>query len=59
MITILDCPGHKDFVPNMMNGAAEADAAVMVVDSMKGRFEAGITHALGYQQFGGQTTEHL
>lgn len=33
MFTILDCPGHSDFVPDMMDGAAEADAAILVIDS--------------------------
>lgn len=39
--TILDAPGHKNYVPNMIQGASQADIAAMVISAKKGEFEAG------------------
>lgn len=34
--TIIDCPGHRDFVKNMITGASQADAAIFVVSTKTG-----------------------
>lgn len=49
--TIIDAPGHRDFVKNMVTGASQADAAILFVSAKRGEFEAGISA-------GGQTREH-
>jgi len=49
--TILDAPGHKNYVPHMIQGAAQADIGVLVIAARKGEFETGFER-------GGQTREH-
>ena len=39
--TIFDAPGHKNYVPNMIQGAALADYACLVISAKKGEFESG------------------
>jgi elongation factor 1-alpha len=49
--TIIDAPGHRDFIKNMITGTSQADCAILVIASPAGEFEAGISKT-------GQTREH-
>ncbi|NQT32939.1 MAG: hypothetical protein HQ594_04630, partial [Candidatus Omnitrophica bacterium] len=42
--TIIDCPGHVEFIKNMITGAAQADSAVLVVDAKEGVMEQTKRH---------------
>ena len=55
----MDAPGHRDFVPNMMAGAAEADVAILVIDAVANAFESGFKIAKTSKDFCGQTIEHI
>lgn len=50
--TILDAPGHKSFVPSMIEGASQADFAILIISARRGEFETGF-------EKGGQTREHV
>jgi len=49
--TIIDAPGHRDFIKNMITGTSQADIAILMIASPPGEFEAGIST-------NGQTREH-
>ena len=49
--TLIDAPGHRDFIKNMITGASEADAAVLVLSAKEGETDTAIAP-------GGQAREH-
>nr|XP_035149011.2 elongation factor 1-alpha 1-like [Callithrix jacchus] len=50
-VTIIDAPGHRDFIKNLIMGSSQADCAVLIVAAGVGEFEAGISK-------NGQTRDH-
>merc|ERR1712061_802473 len=57
--SIIDAPGHRDFIKNMISGAAQADVALLMVPANQGGFETSIAkgnHKKGEVQ--GQTRQH-
>jgi len=49
--TIIDAPGHRDFIKNMITGTSQADVAILMIASPTGEFEAGFSKT-------GSTREH-
>ncbi|TSA16891.1 MAG: translation elongation factor EF-1 subunit alpha, partial [Nitrosopumilales archaeon] len=49
--TLIDAPGHRDFIKNMITGASEADCAILVLSAKEGETDTAIAP-------GGQAREH-
>lgn len=57
--TIIDAPGHKDFIKNMISGASQADVACLMVPAATGGFETAIQKGDGTEKsVKGQTRHH-
>ena len=50
--TVIDTPGHRDFIRNVITVTSQADVTVVVVASASGEFEAGVSK-------NGRTREHI
>ena len=50
-VQVIDAPGHRDFIKNMITGTSQADCAILIIAGGTGEFEAGISKD-------GQTREH-
>ena len=48
----IDCPGHADYVKNMITGASQMDGAILLVDATKGAAKQTIEHILLARQVG-------
>lgn len=50
-VTVIDAPGHRDFIKNMITGTSQADCAILIISAQVGDFEAAISKD-------GQAREH-
>lgn len=50
-VTVIDCPGHRDYIKNMLTGTSQADSAILVVSAIPNELKAGLSPH-------GQTRQH-